>query len=1058
MLATSEYPEVRALWCQSVFYLQRRHSAATPEDQRTCHSADVREQLELLGDANPEFVKFQAGEALSARDKERALQGLEQAWSRGRHDDVELALLLSEAQALNNQTAKAIATLSDVIQKQPELAKAQHALGNYYQADNKPDEAVKAYEAALKSDPSHLISAVELAAVEVLLRKEPAKGLEASERALDEKVRDQMGPAELARAHTLKGIALFQLFKLPEAEKELLGALENDKDSIVVKRYLASVLHAEHRYQDALPYFEAVTKALPKDLEAMAGHITTLTSLGKMEDAQKLVAEASKRFPNNARIEYLYGRIDEARDTNGSAVEHYASALKADPKLIEAQVALGRLELYLHHNDKAKQQFEDAATKAPDDATVRVGLGELALVENDTARAQKEFTRAVELNPSLADAHLGLSRLALMTGDMDTADKESARALELDPFTLKGGRLQRGTVLLRLGKLDDAAKELEQAKKEDPRSVGITTMLGAVYIDKGSAARDAKKDSEASDFFKEAEINLMLALKTEPSNAEANFYMAQGRAKRGEYTQAIENMRNAVDRAPKRADYHFAMGNIYRDAKQPSDALVEWQQTVALDPKKLEAYEAIGQLHLERNELDDAISAFQSVLKVDPQRSQALAAIGDAHFTATHWKDAVRSYEQALKADPALTTVFYKLGRSWSEQGQYAKAIDWYLKASTSTPDNSDTWYHMGYAYKEKGKKKDAVRCFQEYLTRKPDAQDRKEIEDEIQLHEVAGRPAPGVLFRAPGALLVLPVPPGVTTTRPRHAGSQERRAELRCGGRPAEVPRRQPGPRPLPEPLLGARGALRGDGGALRAPQPANEEMKKKAKEDPSGHRRPARRDARRSPRTSRRRRPGSRRWRRSSSRSCSSSPTCPHESVPDGRGAEDNVQVAQSGGTSRACPSPPKQHFEVGEKLGMLDFERAAKVSGSRFIFYKGGARPARARAGELHDRRAHRRRATWSCCRPTSSTARAMTGTGQLPKFEDDAFKTSGEPELFLIPTAEVPGHQLPRGRDPRGGAACPCATAPSPPASAPRRARRARTRAASSASTSSTRWSW
>ncbi|ATB31741.1 tetratricopeptide repeat protein [Melittangium boletus] len=733
VLADDEYPEVRALWCQATFYLQRRYSVSPGSDVADCRAEEMRERLELLGEQNLEYVKYLAGSALVARDANGALRVLSGAWSRDDNKgDVELALLLAEAQASMKQNAAAIATLDQVIKKEPKLAKAQHALGNLYQEVGKADEAVKAYEAALEADPTHLISTVELAAVELLLRKEAQKGLDAAERALDEKAQAHMGPAELSRARTLKGIALFQLFNLPEAEKELRAALEKEPGSLTVKRYLGQVLQAQRQFEQALPFFEAVAKAEPKNIDATEGFISTLVTLGKVEDAQKQVQEASKRFPDNAHIEYLYGRIDEARDNNSSAEQHYTKALKADPQLIEAHVSLGRLHLRLRHNDQAKTQFEEAAAKAPDKAPVHVGLGELALAEDDIAKAQEEFTRAVGLDPNLADAHLGLSRLALLAGDLTKARQEADKALELDPHSLKGGRLQRGTVMWRQGALDDAIAELERAKKEEPRSVAIPTTLGAVYLDKGSALRQEKKETEANNGFKEAETNLMLALKGEPSNAEANFYLAQVKARRGEFTQAIESMKTAVERASKRADYHYALGLLYRDAKLPADAISEWNKTITLDPKLVDAYEALGQAHLERNEIDEAISAYQSALKADPTRTRALASIGDAHFTAMHWRDAVKSYEQALKADPSLTQVYYKLGRAWSEQSQYGKAIEFYNKALAKTPDNADSWYHLGYAYKEKGKKKDAVKSFREYLSRKPEAQDRKEIEDEI--------------------------------------------------------------------------------------------------------------------------------------------------------------------------------------------------------------------------------------------------------------------------------------------------------------------------------------
>ncbi|MCP3138517.1 serine--tRNA ligase [Pyxidicoccus xibeiensis] len=131
---------------------------------------------------------------------------------------------------------------------------------------------------------------------------------------------------------------------------------------------------------------------------------------------------------------------------------------------------------------------------------------------------------------------------------------------------------------------------------------------------------------------------------------------------------------------------------------------------------------------------------------------------------------------------------------------------------------------------------------------------------------------------------------------------------------------------------------------------------------------------------------------------------PNVPHESVPVGAGAEENVQV-RAWGEKPNLLFTPKQHFELGEKLGMLDFERAAKVSGSRFAYYKGAlARLERALASFMLD--VHTQKGYLEMLPPYLVLRESMMGTGQLPKFEDDAFKTVGEPERFLIPTAEVP----------------------------------------------------
>jgi seryl-tRNA synthetase len=131
---------------------------------------------------------------------------------------------------------------------------------------------------------------------------------------------------------------------------------------------------------------------------------------------------------------------------------------------------------------------------------------------------------------------------------------------------------------------------------------------------------------------------------------------------------------------------------------------------------------------------------------------------------------------------------------------------------------------------------------------------------------------------------------------------------------------------------------------------------------------------------------------------------PNIPHESVPVGASEADNVLVS-TWGEKPLLPFTPRQHFEVGERLGMLDFERAAKVSGSRFTFYKGAlARLERALVSFMID--VHTRKGYVELLPPYLVLRETMMGTGQLPKFEDDAFKTAGEPERFLIPTAEVP----------------------------------------------------
>ncbi len=137
---------------------------------------------------------------------------------------------------------------------------------------------------------------------------------------------------------------------------------------------------------------------------------------------------------------------------------------------------------------------------------------------------------------------------------------------------------------------------------------------------------------------------------------------------------------------------------------------------------------------------------------------------------------------------------------------------------------------------------------------------------------------------------------------------------------------------------------------------------------------------------------------------------PNIPHPSVPEGKGSEDN-KVVRLHGEKPAFSFKPLEHWDLGTRLGIFDFERAAKISGARFTVYYGlGARLERALIQFMLD--VHTSRGYREVLPPFLVTRESMTGTGQLPKFEADAFKTAGEKELFLVPTAEVPVTNLHR----------------------------------------------
>ncbi len=155
---------------------------------------------------------------------------------------------------------------------------------------------------------------------------------------------------------------------------------------------------------------------------------------------------------------------------------------------------------------------------------------------------------------------------------------------------------------------------------------------------------------------------------------------------------------------------------------------------------------------------------------------------------------------------------------------------------------------------------------------------------------------------------------------------------------------------------------------------------------------------------------------------------PNLPSRQTPLGASEEENVEVRRWG-TPATYDFTPKPHWEVGEALGILDFERGAKLTGARFTLYRGaGARLERALINFMLDLHTTRHGYT-EMLPPFIVNRESMTGTGQLPKFEDDLFHLDGT-DYFLIPTAEVPVTNIHRDEVLRGSDLPLCYTAYTP----------------------------
>ncbi len=715
-LQVKEYPEARAVWAQAVYYMKRKYGIGAAGELQQAEKA--LESIILLGEKHPEVLKAFASKELTARNPGGAIGYIDDAIAR--QDDNELHFLRAEALLQQKELGKAKAEFDQVHKADPTSARALHALALVALAQKDVDGAATKFEEAFKAEPMHGSSAVELAEIELMVRKDKDKGQAWLDKALTPEGRKQLSPSELGKALGLKAEILVIENKPTEAVPEFEEALKADPDNAFAKAGLGATFMSLHQPDKAAPLFGAAHAAQPDRLEYAEGYLTALIAIGKMDEANKVVQATNQLFPGNAMLAYLSGRVSDAIDKPKEAEEAYKRAIAADPNISDAYLYLARLFMRFRRFGESRPILEAGLEKDANNAALRVGMGELAFYSRDIERAEVEFKKASELNPNSSEAFLGLSRVALERDKLDLAAVHVEKALELNP-RVAGGRLQKGIALWKLGKLEDSIKELKEAREDEPRNVQIVVTLGAVQFEKGEMT--------------DALSNLSSAIQAETVPPDAYFYLARVKNAKLEHTQAIENMKRALDYDGKNPKYHYWMGRVLNDAKKIDDAIAEWNQALELDPKYADALESMGHVYFEQNKLTLAIEFFNKVLGVDPSRIAVRALIGDAQMKVEDWGAAITSYTRAIEADPdnkELIYVYFRLGQAYQEKGNAKEAIVWYRKSIEVEPNNADAYRSIGYLYKDGHKPKLAIEAFRKYLEIQPNGQDKKDIDNEI--------------------------------------------------------------------------------------------------------------------------------------------------------------------------------------------------------------------------------------------------------------------------------------------------------------------------------------
>lgn len=711
--------EAKGVYAQAAGWLQRRGAGGEPMLGR---ARAATAEIAAHDPKEPDTLKARVAMALAGKPAELApaVAPLEAYAHRNPRDEDALALLAAAATSRRDWAAAA-SWIDKAEAARPGTARAGHARGLVALGRGDDKAAREAFEKALEKDPRHVASAVELAAIAD--RTGDAARAEALLRgALAPPAVAQLAPSERARAHVLlAGLALRAAGSTPEerfqaTEKELEEAVRAAPADVATRVAYARFLLRRGDPERAVKVLQPAAGS--DDPEFATAQVRALALAGRALDAQNAVDAALAKAPGAERLLFLKGFVLAQLGKSAEAQGFYAQALTRDPNDWEARLAVGRAALRAGDLARAETELQLAAEKGPHEPEAQVGLGELRLAKGDLEGSAAAYREALRLDPESPGAHLGLARLALARKDEATAAAELELAIKLDP-RLAEAHAVYGSLLWRRGDLEGAAKAFAAAVALDPRAALPRTRLGAVLLERGQV--DA------------ALTELGAATNADAASAEANHWLGRALLAKGENGQAVERLRRAVDLDPSNALSQLYLGIAQERVGSLPEAFEAYRAAVARDPRLVEGYERIGSLHAAQGACKEAVPLFEKALAVSPGLQRVRVQLADCKEKLGRPAEAVQLYRQALQADPRLVGLYYKIARAIHLSSGPKAALPWYERAAQVDRDNPMPHYYLGYAFKERGQKARAIQEFRAYLKARPDAEDRKDIEQEIE-------------------------------------------------------------------------------------------------------------------------------------------------------------------------------------------------------------------------------------------------------------------------------------------------------------------------------------
>jgi tetratricopeptide (TPR) repeat protein len=501
-----------------------------------------------------------------------------------------------------------------------------------------------------------------------------------------------------------------------------------------------TILHALHRYDDAIALLDRLLVRLPENSWAFMQRGHMLWHQDKNDDALASLDRAIAIEPGRAEAISYKGCVLKDLGRLAEALAEHDRAIVLDPKPAPFHNYRANVLADLGRAKEALEEYEKASKIDPNLPNPHSGRGEVLTTLGRLDDALAAYDRAIAVDPSFAWAYTGRGMTLQALGRLEEALVAHDRAIAIDPGVAKA-QTNRGIVLLELGRIEPAIAAHTEAIRLDPRLAQAHVNLSVALLTAGRSD-DAMKEADVAIGLAPEKatarfnLGLILAGRNESDGAireyaeairlDANLTVAYvnlgtALAKKGDADGAIENFKKAIEKNHDQAEAWGGLGNSLRDRGDLDGAFKAYTEVVRIRPRYAVGPYCLGTVYAKRGEHANAIAKFREALELDARMSGAHYAIGKSYFDSGNPDAAIEAFDHAILIDPKDADSYYMRGRSYGAKRDLKREIAEYEEAVHVRPEYAEVWSNLGRAYNDCNDPDHAIRALSMAIQIKPD-------------------------------------------------------------------------------------------------------------------------------------------------------------------------------------------------------------------------------------------------------------------------------------------------------------------------------------------------